>query len=215
MPAEGAEEEIVADGDASDESLFRRFQEGDDDAFGVVARRLAAPLRDAVTRRIPRKLTRRISLADVVQEVHLVALRRRGDFEDRGPGSVRRWLVGIADRVARESLRRHAGADKRDAFREVTRGRREDTAQFRGSQPTPSQNAIAAEVGERIREALDSLPDDYRRIIRLTRQDGLSLREAAAYMGRSREAAKKLYGRAFCRFKEAFDGLNGNVGPAG
>jgi RNA polymerase sigma-70 factor (ECF subfamily) len=215
MATGGAEERVVPDGDPTDESLFRRVQQGDDDAFGVVARRLAAPLRDAVQRRIPRKLARRVSLADVVQDVHIVALRRRGDFEDRGPGSVRRWLVGIADRVARESLRRHAGADKRDAFREVTRGRREDTAQFRGRQPTPSQNAIAAEVGEMIREALDSLPDDYRQILRLTRQDGLSLREAAAHMGRSREAIKKLYGRAFCRFKEAFDGLNGRAGSHG
>ena len=215
MSAGGAEERIASGGNPSDESLFRRVQQGDDDAFGVVAHRLAAPLRDAVTRRIPRRLTRRVSLADVVQEVHLVALRRRGDFEDRGPGSVRRWLVGIADRVARESLRRHAGTDKRNAYREVTHGRREDTAQFRGCQPTPSQNAIAAEVGERIREALDRLPDDYRRIMRLTRQDGLSLREAAAHMGRSREAVKKLYGRAFCRFKEVFDGLNGHADPPG
>jgi RNA polymerase sigma-70 factor (ECF subfamily) len=209
MRAGGAEDRTTHERDPSDESLFGRVQRGDDDAFGIIATRMTAPLRETIQRRIPAKLRRRVSLADVLQEVHLVALRRRGDFEDRGPGSVRRWLTGIADRVAREALRRHGGAGKRNAFRELTRGQREDTAQFRGRIPTPSQHAMAAELGDRVREALDELPADYREILHLTRQEGLTLREAAEHMGRSREAVKKLYGRAFCRFKQVFDERNG------
>ena len=45
-----------------------------------------------------------------------------------------------------------------------------------------------------------ALPADYREILRLCREEGLTLREAAERMGRSREAAKKLYGRALVRF---------------
>ena len=37
-------------------------------------------------------------------------------------------------------------------------------------------------------------------MLRLTQFDGLTLREAAERMGRSREAVKKLYGRAMIRF---------------
>ena len=55
-----------------------------------------------------------------------------------------------------------------------------------------------------------SLPPDYREVLRLAREEDLSLREVAERMGRSREAIKKLYGRALLRFKEAFDRLGGS-----
>ena len=50
---------------------------------------------------------------------------------------------------------------------------------------------------------MDALPDDHRTIVRLALIDGLSLGEAAERMGRSREAAKKLYGRAMVGLRAA------------
>jgi DNA-directed RNA polymerase specialized sigma24 family protein len=47
---------------------------------------------------------------------------------------------------------------------------------------------------------LKGLPEDYRRILELVQFEGLTLRDAAGRMGRSYEAAKKLYGRALSRF---------------
>ena len=46
-------------------------------------------------------------------------------------------------------------------------------------------------------------------VLRLARNEGLSLREVAGQMGRSREAVKKLYGRALERFVEHFERLRG------
>ena len=47
---------------------------------------------------------------------------------------------------------------------------------------------------------MDKLPPDYREIIRLVQEEGLTMAEAAARMGRSRNAVKHLYGRALSQF---------------
>jgi DNA-directed RNA polymerase specialized sigma24 family protein len=43
-------------------------------------------------------------------------------------------------------------------------------------------------------------------VIHLALERGLPLRDVAEQMGRSREAAKKLYGRAVVRLRELVDG---------
>ena len=46
-----------------------------------------------------------------------------------------------------------------------------------------------------------ALSEDHREVLRLALEEGLSLRECAERMGRSREAMKKLYGRAVCALR--------------
>ena len=46
-------------------------------------------------------------------------------------------------------------------------------------------------------------------LAQVAREQGMSLREVAACMGRSREATKKLYGRALSRFTEEFQRRGG------
>jgi len=193
----------------TDEALFESARNGNDDAFRVLVERHAGGLRTYIDRRLPRALRRKISVADVAQEAHVVALRRALDFEDRGDGSFRKWLNKIAELKVKEAIRKHAGTAKRAAGREISRGKRPDTGQFVGDATTPSQAAIGAEAAEQVRQALETLPEDYREVLRLTREECLTLREAAARMGRSREAAKKLYGRALLRFKKALDEIRG------
>jgi RNA polymerase sigma-70 factor (ECF subfamily) len=194
------------DGQTRDESLFLRFRNGDDDALRELFERYRGRLDALVRRRLPRPVQRRISVADVLQEARVAALRNRFDFEDRGAGSFRRWLFGIAENKTKEAIRNQAAA-RRATGREISRAYRPETAQLRSTQPSPSEVASAGETAARIKAALASLPDDYRTVLQLTRGEGLTLREAAARMGRSREAAKKLYGRAFVRFKATFTAL--------
>jgi RNA polymerase sigma factor (sigma-70 family) len=77
-----------------------------------------------------------------------------------------------------------------------------DTGHFVGHVPSPSQMAIAAETKEAARRALDKLPEDYRTVLRLLQEEQLDMDQAAERLGRSREATKKLYGRALSRFAE-------------
>ncbi len=192
-----------------DLKLMERFRHGDEDAFRVLFRRCAGVLRARVCRRIPKDVLRRVSLADVLQEARIVAFQRREHFRPNGPESFRNWLLGIVDKQAQEAVERHKGVQKRSVAREVTRGQRPDTAQFLARQPSPSEHAIAAETADRARRALETLPEHYQTVLRLAREERLPLREVAERMRGSRETIKKLYGRAACRFREAFDRLGG------
>ena len=189
--------------------LIRRFREGDEEAFRILLERHVPAVQAQVGRLIPARIQRRVSVADVLQEARLVAFQRRADFEDRGAGSFRRWLLGIVRNKLHELVRRHDGAARRSARREVSRGQRADTAQFAGTLPSPSQAAIAAELTRFARKALGTLPEDDQEVLRLVRTDGLNLKQAAARMERTHEATKKLYGRALSRFGRVFARMTG------
>jgi len=190
---------------ATDETLLRRGRNGDSDAFRVLLERHAPGLQAYFDQELPAYLRRKISVADLTQEVRLTVVEGCNGFEDRGPGSVRAWLYGIARMKLRTTLRHHIGVQKRAAGREVTRGQRPDTEFVVGDGATPSQHAIASESAERACDAFAQLPDDYREIIRLVRDEQLSLDAAGERMARSRDAAKKLYARALHRFARLFD----------
>jgi RNA polymerase sigma-70 factor (ECF subfamily) len=197
--------------DLAETDLLRRTQRGDGDAFRALFDRHLADLEGRVRRMIPAALRRKISVSDVVQETRITAFSRCGTFDPRGPGALRAWLLRIAELKAREALRRHAGTAKRAAGREVSRGGRMETGDLPGGGPTPSEHAMAAESREAVRRALDALPEDYREILRLTRFEGLTLADAAGRMGRSREAVKKLHGRAMVRLARLLDGEGGRA----
>lgn len=182
--------------DLPEVALVRGLREGDEAAFATLFDRHLDVVEARIRRLVPPPVRRKISVSDVVQETRITAYERCRSFEHRGDGALRAWLLAIAERKAKEALRRHAGTAKRAAGREVPRGGRPDTMDLPARGRSPSEAAMAAEAGERVRSALAALPPDYAEVIRLTRLDGLTLAEAAGRMGRSREAVKKLNGRA-------------------
>jgi RNA polymerase sigma-70 factor (subfamily 1) len=184
------------------DDLYRRFRKGDEDAFRALVNRHTGLVLKHLSGRVPAHLRRRIALSDVVQETCVVAFRRRADFEDRGTAAFGNWVVGIAENKLREEVRRHARASMRSADREVSRAERPDTAYFVGPYPSPSHVADSAERVARVRAAMAELPQDYRAVLTLALEQGLSLREAAEHLGRSRDATKKLYGRALHRLRQ-------------
>ncbi|MHC4932468.1 MAG: RNA polymerase sigma factor [Planctomycetota bacterium] len=197
--------------DLTDEELIRRIQAGDERSFQTLFDRYLGTLQAYARRWLPDKLRRKVSVADILQEARLVALRRCVDFEHRSDDSVRNWLLKIVERKVRELVRNYRETAKRAVEREVSRGQRPDTLHLPGRGPTPSEFASARELAELARRAMQALPDHYRAILRLAREERLSLREIAERMDRSRDAVKKLYGRALSRFTEEFERLGGST----
>jgi RNA polymerase sigma-70 factor (ECF subfamily) len=196
----------------TDRELIRRFRAGDDDALAALFSRYEDVLAARIRHRLPPPLRRKVSVADVLQETRIVVFRRREDFESRDKGAFRKWVLGIADNKARAAAQRYGGVAKRNVYEEVSAGRRPETREIAGHGPSPSQVVIASELRDLARRALSALPEDYREIVRLVREEQLPLREAARRLGRSYEATKKLYGRALLRFTETFDRLRGTEG---
>ncbi len=161
--------------------------------------------------RLPARFRRRVSVADVLQETNLAVHEHRADFEAHGPYSFRNWLLRIAERKIGEVIRRHGAAGRRSVGREVTADARPATGELPGGSSTPSQVAIAHELGELARRALTTLPESSREVLRLVREEHLSLAQAAERAGRSYEATKKLYARALARFVREFERLRGET----
>lgn len=196
-----------------EEELVRRIQAGDESALPILFDRHLETLERYARGWLPAKLKRKVSVADVLQEARIAALGRRLDFEHRGPGSARNWLLKIVELKVREAVRVYAGTERRDVHREVSRGGRPDTGQFASRAPSPSELFTAAETKERADRAFATLPEHYCQVLHLARVEGLSLREIAQRTDRSREAVKKLYARALARFTREFKRLEG--GPDG
>jgi len=195
-------------GEATDAELLRRIRAGDRDAFERLLARHEPAMRNRCRRLVAQRLKGRVSVSDVLQESRMAAVEGLRELVPEREGSVRGWLLRVVERKTIDAARAH-GMEKRNVRREVSGQGRSRSLSLPATDPSPSEVAIAGELADASRRAMSALPDDYREILRLTRVQGLSLREAADVMGRSREAAKKLYGRALARFGELFERFTG------
>lgn len=188
--------------DLPDEALAARVRDGDEAAASLLFERHVERLRAQVRRQLPARLGRKVAESDVIQEAYLAAFRRLADFEDKGEGSFGRWLRGILEHKIHDEVRRHLERERRSVRREVSRDRRPDTDALPRGGASPSAQAVAQETRETVLRALERLPEDYQRVLRLVHDDGLTVPEAAARIGRTSEASRKLYSRAVSKLAE-------------
>ena len=196
-----------AESELADEALIRRVQAGDEHAFEILFQRHEAAVRAWIHEVLPRNLRRKVSASDLLQETRIVALRRCIEFHTQADGTFKGWLLRIVRHKVGDAIRQYMGTAKRGAVGEVERDARPETADFVAPQPSPSEVAIAAELRDRILNAMQALPDDYREVLHLTRFDQLTVAEAAKRMGRSPDATRKLYGRALERFTKLYGAI--------
>jgi len=189
-----------------DEELVRRIRAGDADAARELFDRHRDALRARVRRKLPRALRGKVGASDVIQEAWLAAYLRLSDFEDRGDGSFAKWAHGILEHKVLDEVRRQIEAEKRDARREQRLRTTGTGVGVAGRVPSPSAEMMAAERSEMLRSQIGRLPDAHREILRLVHDEGLTLVAAGARMGRSADAARKLYGRALAGLTERLAG---------
>jgi RNA polymerase sigma-70 factor (ECF subfamily) len=187
--------------------LLERAREGDEEAYEALFARHRGELERRARASLSPALQRLLDPSDLVQECELAALEAFEPFEYRGPGSFRSWLYRILEnRVAME--RRFLGRAKRDIAREVSLappsaepGAARASA-LADSASSPSDRAAADERRARLQGRLASLPEDHRRVVELVRLEERTIAEAAAQLGRSENAVKKLLARALLRLRD-------------
>ncbi|HEV3134111.1 MAG TPA: sigma-70 family RNA polymerase sigma factor [Acidimicrobiia bacterium] len=116
---------------------------------------------------------------DVSQDVFVTVWERPGGF-DPDRGSLRTWLGTLAHRRAVDHVRREEARRRRaikDAARPV-------------STPDVEEMALALVTAERVRSALDTLPDEQRRAIHLAYFGGKTYRQVAEVLGIPEGTAK-------------------------
>ncbi len=195
-----------------DQTLIHQFRSGDESALKKLLARYEPRLRGILSQRLPVSLRRKLSVEDILQETWITACSRIPEFDARHEGAFAAWLEQIAIFKLREQIRHYRHTGKRGGVEEVTRGARPDTVLFAGRGPSPSEAAMGEELRLKAIQALQALPEDYRVVIELVQVEQLTLRQVGERMGRSREAVKKLYGRALSRLAAAMEGSGGGGG---
>ena len=159
--------------ESSTQELVAQAQAGDRVAFEALVDRHRDGLRRFIASRLGRRLRKAVDADDVLQETVLKALSSLERFTWRGEKSFFRWLAGIANNLIRNLARRERPTERISLAGELA-----------AAADSPSKGARREERLDRFSDALGSLTEEHRRVIRWTRIEGLSIREVAARLER-------------------------------
>ncbi len=141
--------------------------------------------------------------SDLVQETFLEAQRDFHRFAGQTEAEWLAWLRQMLLHNVANFTRSYRQSAKRQTDREVSLAGRSSAV---GLDPLaedrpPDAQLQAREEADTLRRALDRMPEDYRQVLTWRYQDGLSFAEIARRLGRTENAARKLFARAVERLQ--------------
>jgi RNA polymerase sigma-70 factor (ECF subfamily) len=178
---------------ADPQTLVRQAQAGDRAAFEQLIALYRQRLGTVVYLRLGALVRQRVDADDVLQETFSRALASLSRFEWQGNDCFFAWIRGIAEHVILEEANRQ----KRRRAQELP----EDAA----AELTSQSHALRREERfERLKAALKTLTPDHRRVILLSRLQGVPVKDVAVLMNRSPDAVTNLLARALERLRQEF-----------
>jgi RNA polymerase sigma-70 factor (ECF subfamily) len=191
--------------------LLERAGRGDRAALNELLERHREGMRDFVEARLEARLRARVSASDVVQEAQLEVARRMDDFLRRRPMPFHLWVRRTAYERLLNLRRRHRHAARRSVDREEALPERSSMALVRPvlGGASPSEQAQAAELAERVSRAVARLVEADREVLLMRQVEKLSYEETACLLDVTAAAARQRYGRALIRLRQVLkdDGL--------
>ena len=187
--------------------LLEAVRRGDSAARGQLLERHRPKLRRMVAVRIDRRLAARVDPSDVVQEAMALAAARLDEYVRDRPLPFYPWLRRIvSDRLA-DASRRHLHAGRRSVGREEPPGLPGESVvalaeRLLAANSGPSARLRRREQRDRVRAALEVLPERDRDVLVLRYLEDLSTAEAAAVMGVREGAVKMQLLRALQRLRD-------------
>jgi RNA polymerase sigma-70 factor (ECF subfamily) len=186
--------------------LLERIEGGDGAALEALLLRHRPELCSFVELHIDPRLRARVDASDVVQEAQLEMVRRMDDFLSRKPMPFRLWLRKNAYERLLNLRRDHVGRQRRSTSREVPQADRSSVLLARpllARGASPSQQAVARELEERISRAVAELSDQDREVLLMRHAEDLPFDEIACLLDVEPAAARKRFGRALIRLQQA------------
>jgi RNA polymerase sigma-70 factor (ECF subfamily) len=174
-------------------------------------------LRRIVNFRLDRRIYGRIDAEDVLQESYLSAVQRMKWLLRDRPATLFIWLRQIVSQTLTDMHRRHLGAQKRNAGRDMSihggwspeSTSMSLTFHLLGHLTSPSQAALRTELSEQIDRALGAMSDVDREILALRHFEELTNTEAAQVLNMTVQAASMRYVRAISRLKIVLESIPG------
>lgn len=202
--------------DAEFPALLAAARSGNREALGTLLQWYANYLTILASTHLDRRLRRRLSPSDIVQEAMLAAHQDFGDFRGHSQGELLCWLRTILIHTLHRSFDKHVKVGKRDVRREVSleavTNQLEESAINLASilpadGPSPSAPMRARERSVELANQLAKLKPAYREVITLRVLKGLSFDEIAEQMGRGSGAVRMLWLRALEAYKTTGDSI--------
>lgn len=172
---------------ASDRSLVRRLQAGSERAADDLYRRYAQRLRGLARARTSANLGRRVDSDDIVQSVfrRFFSAAREGDYDVPAGEDLWNLLLVITLNKIRTEEEFHRAA-KRDVRRTA-----ESPSGQSPLEAIADGDAADAMLRLAVKEFLERLPEDYRRVVEL-RIQGHEVAEIAALANRSKRSVERI-----------------------
>jgi RNA polymerase sigma-70 factor (ECF subfamily) len=162
---------------------------------------------------LPADVQGKVGPDDLVQETFLKAHRNFGRFHGRSEDELLAWLRQILRNTLANVVRRYRGTARREVGREVALGPADllgaQEAGLAAQTPPPGNELMAAEEAAALRRALRRLPGDYRQVIRWRNWERRPFEVIGRLLGRSPEAARKLWARAVDRLGQILESPDG------
>lgn len=193
--------------DDTEAALVQQIRSGDGDALARYIDQRTPQLLGFIEKRMSDGLRRRVEPADILQELTTSAWQALSGVEwsDRDPFG---WLCQQAERRIIDAHRRHFGAQKRSASREVnlSAGSGDDgggMADLLAASITSPSGVLSRQQKEfHMLQALDSLPEDAREALRMRYVEGLPSKEIAQKLGRTDGAVRVLLTRSLQKLQD-------------
>jgi RNA polymerase sigma-70 factor (ECF subfamily) len=194
--------------------LLDDLRRGDRRALGALLARQRPAMRELVALHLDPRLAARADPSDVVQEAQADMARRIDDYLGRDPMPFHLWARKTAYERLLDLHRYHLRRARRAAGREVPLPDRSSLLLARpllGGGPSPSRQAAARELAERVARAVAGLSEADREVLLMRHAEGLPFGEVACLLGVEPAAARKRFGRALIRLQDALarEGLLG------
>lgn len=165
-------------------------------------------IRAIISRRSGPQVLRWTTVDDLFQETVAAALAGSHTFVFAGDAAFLAWIGVIASRIVARSLQdreRHV-LSWRIVINEE-KGGLDETEVFTDTGPGPSTRFARTERTQLIHDAIDALPERYRKVLTLYKLEERSLAEVAREMGCTKGATARLIARALKQLGARLKGL--------
>jgi len=200
------------------EQLLDDARQGQREPLGLLLQSYRNYLTILATTQLDRRLRRRMSASDLVQETMLAAHRDFGKFRGSSEREFLAWLRQILIHCLHHAVETHVKAQRRDVRCEISldqlgfsldRSAANFAQALADPGPSPSTPVRQRERAVALADQLAKLRPEYRDVIVLRNLQGLSFDEIAQRMDRKTGAVRMLWLRAIEKFKQVYEPIDG------
>jgi len=200
------------------EQLLDDARQGQREPLGLLLQSYRNYLTILATTQLDRRLRRRMSASDLVQETMLAAHRDFGKFRGSSEREFLAWLRQILLHCLHHAVETHDKAQRRDVRCEISldqlgfsldRSAANFAQALADPGPSPSTPVRQRERAVALADQLAKLRPEYRDVIVLRNLQGLSFDEIAQRMDRKTGAVRMLWLRAIEKFKQVYEPIDG------